>query len=130
MSSSPHDHVVLATHTSAPFSSTARADLPGAQRLAPVTVATIGHPDGGLVNTPPTREVAQQIEVRLNNALIGKPRSEQGWIVFRDLKPELFAVGNNLVGLRFTGTRPLTSAPLLIEKLEVQVDYRPVPDGP
>ena len=112
------------------LSDPAAADLPGAQRLAPVTVATIGHPDGGLVNTPPTREVAQQIEVRLNNALIGKPRSEQGWIVFRDLKPELFAVGNNLVGLRFTGTRPLTSAPLLIEKLEVQVDYRSVPDGP
>jgi len=41
------------------LSDPASAELPSAQRLAPGTVATIGHPAGGLINTPPIRDIAR-----------------------------------------------------------------------
>ena len=44
--------------------------------------------------------VKSLIEVRPNNTLPGKPVVEQGWLVFLRVAPELFAVGDNLVGLR------------------------------
>ena len=99
-------------------------DLPKDQRLPEVTVATIGHPGGRLVNTPAAKGIENLIEARLNNAHLGQPRPEDGWLVFAKLPPELFAVGPNLVGLRLTTSRPDRDDPILIEKLEVEVRYR------
>ena len=99
-------------------------DLPEEKRLQQVRVATIGHPEGRLLNIPPARGIENLIEARLNNALLGKPSPEDGWLVFDRLPPELFAVGPNLVGLRLTVPRPKAAEPILIEKLEVEVRYR------
>ena len=99
-------------------------DLPKDQRLPEVTVATIGHPGGRLVNTPAAKGIENLIEARLNNAHLGQPRPEDGWLVFAKLPSELFAVGPNLVGLRLTHPRPKAAEPILIEKLEVEVQYR------
>ena len=98
--------------------------LPEEKRLQQVRVATIGHPESRLLNIPPAREIENLIEARLNNAHLGKPSPEDGWLVFDRLPPELFAVGPNLVGLRLTHPRPKAAEPILIEKLEVEVRYR------
>ena len=98
--------------------------LPKGKRLQEVTVATIGHPDGGLLNIPPAKGIENLVEARLNNALLGKPISDGGWLVFDRLPPDLFAVGPNLVGLRLIQPRPKTAESILIEKLEVEVRYR------
>ena len=98
--------------------------LPTEKRLQKVRVATIGHPEGRLLNIPPARGIENLIEARLNNAPLGKPSPEGGWLVFDRLPPELFAVGPNLVGLRLTHPRPKAAEPILIEKLEVEVRYR------
>ncbi len=98
--------------------------LPKEERLQEVIVATIGHPDGRLLNIPPAKGIENLVEARLNNALLGKPISDGGWLVFDRLPPELFAVGPNLVGLRLTRPRPKTAESILIEKLEVEVRYR------
>ena len=96
--------------------------LPQSQRLEPVTVATIGH-KGRLENIPPAKGIEDRIEVRLNNALLGRPAVEKGWLVF-NVRPILFAVGNNLVGLRATQRPPQARAEITIEKLEIHVNYR------
>ena len=98
--------------------------LPTEKRLQQVRVATIGHPESRLLNIPPARGIENLIEARLNNAHLGKPSPEGGWLVFDRLPPELFAVGPNLVGLRLTHPRPKATEPILIEKLEVEVRYR------
>ncbi len=98
--------------------------LPEEKRLQQVRVATIGHPEGRLLNIPPARGIENLIEARLNNALLGKPSPEDGWLIFDRLPPELFAAGPNLVGLRLTHPRPKATEPILIEKLEVEVRYR------
>ena len=51
-------------------------------------MATIGHPDGGLKNIPPAKGVEDTIEARLNNAHLGKPSVEGGWLVFGDVPPK------------------------------------------
>ncbi len=99
-------------------------DLPKDQRLTQVTIATIGHRGGRLVNMPPAKSLADSIEVRLNNIPLAKPSVEGGWLVFASVPPELFAVGNNLVGLHVTNPRPEGQEQILIEKLEVHVKYQ------
>ena len=42
-----------------------------------------------------------QIEVRVNNILLGTPTVEEGWLVFA-VQPKFLAVGDNLVGVRVT----------------------------
>lgn len=106
------------------LSDAAAKGLPKEERLQEVIVATIGHPDGRLLNIPPAKGIENLVEARLNNALLGKPISDGGWLVFDRLAPDLFAVGPNLVGLRLTRPRPRTAESLLIEKLEVEVRYR------
>ena len=86
-------------------------------------IATKGHPRGGLRNTPPARGIEKEIEVRLNNLLLEAPRVDDGWLVFR-VDPVQCAVGDNLVGVRVKSRPPGTSARLLVEKLELHVDYR------
>ena len=98
--------------------------LPKEKRLQEVIVATIGHPDSRLLNIPAAKGIENLVEARLNNALLDKPISDGGWLVFDRLPPELFAVGPNLVGLRLTQPRPKTAESILIEKLEVEVRYR------
>ena len=46
------------------------ADLPEAERLQRVLVATIGHPDSRLENVPPAIGIERRVELRLNNALL------------------------------------------------------------
>ena len=77
-----------------------------------------------LYNSSPLEDVGKRIEVRINNLLLEEPVEEDGWLVFPGLDPDLFAVGTNLVGVRVTGRSPQASAPLYVEKLELQVDYR------
>ena len=76
-----------------------------------------------MANIPAARGIEKLIEARLNNAHLGKPRPEGGWLVFDRLSPDLFAPGSNLVGLRLTQPRPKAADPILIEKLEVEVRY-------
>lgn len=77
-----------------------------------------------LCNCPPVKGIQKRIEVRINNALLPEPSVEDGWLVFKSVKPELFAVGENLVGVRVAGRAPDAKRPLSIEKLELHVDYR------
>ena len=90
--------------------------------LERVTVATIGHP-GTLENTPAARGIEDQIEVRVNNILLGTPTVEEGWLVFA-VQPKFLAVGDNLVGVRATERPADARHQILIEKLEVHVEYR------
>lgn len=112
------------------LSDPAAKDLPEDQRLQPVTVATIGHPDT-LQNTPAAKEIENQIEVRVNNILLGTPTVEEGWLVFA-VQPKFLAIGDNLVGVRVTGCGKGIPAPIrstdtqhqiLIEKLEIHLEY-------
>jgi hypothetical protein len=99
-------------------------ELPKAERLEQVTIATRGHlQPGGLRNIPPAKSIVGQIELRLNNALLGGPWLEQGWLVFKAASNQ-FAVGHNLMGVRINQRPPMTTREVLIEKLEVHVFYR------
>ena len=91
-------------------------------RLQRVTVATIGHPDT-LQNTPAAKEIEDQIDVRINNILLGTPMVEEGWLVFA-VQPKFLAVGDNLVGVRVTERPADAQHQILIEKLEVHLEYR------
>ncbi len=93
--------------------------LPSSQRLEVVTVATKAHT---LQNIPPAVGIGNQIELRLNNTLLHPPVIEKGWLVF-SAQPNQFAVGNNLLGLRVTDRAPDAQGEVLIEKLEVHVNY-------
>ena len=97
-------------------------DLPEGQRLSPVTVATIGHP-GTLQNTPAAKGIEDQIEVRVNNILLGTPKVEEGWLVFA-VQPKFLAIGDNLVGVRVTQRPAEVRGQILIEKLEAHLEYR------
>ncbi|MBI83840.1 MAG: hypothetical protein CMJ81_11630 [Planctomycetaceae bacterium] len=104
------------------LSDPAAEKLPPDERLQPVLVATIGH-DGGLTNTPPARGIEKTVEVRLNNIKLGTARPEEGWLVFQHVPSDLFAVGENLVGVRVCSPRPDAQHAISIEKLEVHVNY-------
>jgi len=97
--------------------------LPDNMRLVPVTVTDFGHP-GGLINIPPAKGIEKLIELRLNNISLGQSAADGGWLVFDDVNPRLFAVGENLVGLRVSDRPEDAQDEILVEKLEVQVVYR------
>lgn len=100
-----------------------KPDPPGPNRLPRALIALfkrINH----LYNSSPQDDIGKRIEVRINNLLLGEPVVEDGWLVFPGLDPETFAQGTNLVGVRVTGRSPHAAAPLFVEKLELQVDYR------
>ncbi len=96
--------------------------LPDDERLDPVEIAQIGHPDRSLMNDPPARAIANRVEVRLNNLRLGPPTVQDGWLVY-PARPEQFAVGENLVGVRLSRGTP-GPQPVQIEKLEAHVRYR------
>ena len=101
------------------LSNPSAADLPATQRLPPVQVATIGHPDGELVNIPATQGVERAVQIRLNNALLEQPGIDDGWLVW-PVEGMLLAAGANLVGISAQGRAP--DAPqLVVEKLEIAV---------
>jgi len=95
---------------------------PVAQRLEPVIVATQAHPSP-LQNFPPERGIKEHIEVRINNILLGKAVVEGGWLAF-EARPKLFAVGENLIGVRILRRPADAREPIAIEKLEVHIEYR------
>ncbi|MCY3756882.1 MAG: family 10 glycosylhydrolase [Acidobacteria bacterium] len=100
-----------------------KPEPPGPKRMPRALIALfkrINH----LYNASPLEDIAKRIEVRINNLLLEEPVVEDGWLVFPGLDPNQFAVGTNLVGIRVTGRSPQADAPLFVEKLELQVDYR------
>ncbi len=107
----------------------AAAGLPEDQRLDPVLVREyivpkrVGGP--GPVphcTEPPGRGIEAQVEVRLNNQLLDGVQVEKGWLLYQ-VNPVLLAVGENLVGVRVTQRSPEVRGEVLVEKLELQVQY-------
>jgi hypothetical protein len=84
--------------------------LPTAERLEAVTMASHDPPGRRRRNIPPRRGIEKQVEARLNNALLGPPVVQKGWLVFR-ARPEQLAVGKNLVGLRVAQRRTPAERP-------------------
>ena len=105
------------------ISDPAAQHLPDGDRLDLATIATIVHPDNHLGNAPAAKGIEDQIELRLNNALLDRPTADQGWLVFK-ARPGQFAVGNNLIGLRVSERPPDAQGEVSVEKLEVHVTYR------
>ena len=70
----------------------------------------------------PARDIVKKIALRINNLLLEEPRAESGWLLF-DIKPRQLAVGENLIGVRVKD-RDSGIKPLVIEKLELSVQYR------
>ncbi len=77
-----------------------------------------------LYNSPPRKGIEKRLQVRINNLLLGEADVEAGWLVFRGLDPDVFAVGTNLVSVRINSRPPAVRAAMTIEKLELDVDYR------
>ena len=77
-----------------------------------------------LYNSPPAKGIEKRLEVRISNALLAEPCVEEGWLVFHDVNPRLFAVGNNLVSVLVTKCIPELAESILVEKLEVHVKYK------
>ena len=102
-------------------------DLPEDQRIPRGLIrktlpwGTFDGTQGRLYTTAPAKGIEDRIQLRLNNVLLEKPVIENGWLVFHSVPPELFAVGENLVGV---GLGPSSGQPLVIEKLEAHVKYR------
>ena len=94
------------------------------QRLITVKIATIGHPKGVLLNIPPNKGIEDLIQVRLNNLYLGKPIIRKGWLLFPRIPPEFFAVGKNLIGISLSKSRRRQKDQIMIEKLEVHVQYK------
>ena len=97
--------------------------LPDGERLEPATIATTKYPGGRLDTIAPAKGIENQIELRLNNALLDGPAVDGGWLVF-EVKPDRFAIGDNLIGLRVSGRPPDAPGEVTVEKLEVRVSYR------
>ena len=76
-----------------------------------------------LHTSPPRRGIEAGLEVRVNGALLDKGLAEEGWIIYRP-DPDLFAVGENLIGILAKGRKAGDPA-MTVEKLEVRVDYLP-----
>lgn len=76
-----------------------------------------------LYTSPPRRGIEAGLEVRVNGALLDKGGSEEGWIIYRP-DPDLFAVGENLIGILAKGRKAGDPA-MTVEKVEVRVDYLP-----
>ena len=104
------------------LSDTSARAMPAADRMDPVEIAQIGHKDRSLMNDPPARALPDRVEVRLNNAFLGLPSIQDGWLVYGAL-PDQFAVGENLVGVRLARGTPARH-PVQIEKLEAHVRYK------
>ena len=103
------------------LSDPAAQHLPAAQKVEPVSINPFWDRDQ-LYTAPPCRNLAGQLEVRLNNILLSACIIEAGWFVFA-VDPLVPAVGENLVGLRLPGRNP-HAAPATVEKIELHANYR------
>ena len=63
------------------------------------------------------------LEARLNGTLVPPPEVHELWSEFAP-SPKLFAVGSNLISVRFTKPQSDTESDVAIEKVEVDVAYR------
>jgi hypothetical protein len=98
-------------------------DLPAAERLEAVTMASHDQPGRKRGNVPPRKGIEKHVEVRLNNALLGTPSVRDGWLVF-PVRPRQLAVGKNLIGVRLDQRRASGPGPVVIEMLEIEVTYK------
>ena len=103
---------------------------------------SIGDEEGLAANDTP-KESGEQIEVRINNILLGRARVETraegqrlgdipqpaprevDWFVF-PVSPRHLAVDDNLIGVRLSQPPHDAAAPVKIEKLELHVRYRQI----
>ena len=69
------------------------------------------------------KKLKNRIELRINNVLLGKPAIEARWLVYRNLDPVLFAMGESLVSVRINGKTAEENAEMTIEKIELDVEY-------
>jgi len=76
-----------------------------------------------VTNHPPSKDVNEHIEVRINNILLERAVIERGWLMFK-VQPKQLAVGDNLVGIRLTERAAGAVEPMLVEKVELHVKYR------
>ena len=103
------------------LSDSSAEDLPANERLQTAIIAA--SKVHNLKTIPPAKKIVDQIELRLNNALLDRPTVEEGWLVFT-VQPDQFAIGNNLIGLCIKERSSDASGDISVEKLEVQVKYR------
>jgi hypothetical protein len=103
------------------LSDPASSHIPESEKVDSVIVNPFWDRDG-TKTSPPRKDVAQRLRVRVNNVLLKEPSVEDGWFVFAP-DPAVLSVGENLVGILVRG-RDLHSAPVSLEKLEVHVRYR------
>jgi len=75
--------------------------------------------------TPPKRGIEKDIEVRINNILLDGAREDDSWLLF-GVAPNQLATGANLVGVRIAQRASRIAEPMLIEKLELSVIYKPL----
>lgn len=101
---------------------TAKA-LSASQRLKEVIMASHDRPNRTRLNIPPAKGIEKQIELRLNNILLGPVTVEDGWVVF-PAKVNQLAMGSNLVGVRINERSLAANESVTIEMLEVQVRYK------
>jgi len=74
-------------------------------------------------NIPPAIGIEEFIEVRVNNILLAPAKVEGGWLVFT-VQPQQLTVGDNLVGVKVTKRPPDVRDKIIIEKLELHINYR------
>lgn len=123
------------------LSDPAAAALPATKRLEEIVVGNQGRPGAPNMayrNTPPAKGIERLIEVRINNILLGPATIEggdlvlmqagddfqegMGWLAF-PVDPRQLAVGENLVGVRVTSRPAEVREEIIIERLELHVDY-------
>ena len=71
-----------------------------------------------LFTLPPTTDTVERLRVRVNNFPLTNCRVEAGWFVF-DASPDIFAVGENLIGISLPAVT--TESSMTVEKLEAHV---------
>lgn len=96
------------------------ADQPLSGRLQPANIVT--SKVHTLETIPPASDIVENLELRVNNALLDSPSADGGWLVF-PARPDQFAIGNNLIGMRVNRRDVKAHDPMSIEKLEVHVRY-------
>ena len=88
-----------------------------ADRVQAVSVNSFWDGDQ-LFTLPPTTDTVERLRVRVNNFPLTNCRVEAGWFVF-DASPDIFAVGENLIGISLPAVT--TESSMTVEKLEAHV---------
>ena len=96
----------------------AAADLPPEAAIEPAEISSFWGVKVRL-NTPPRKGIEDVVEARLNNAPLGKPTVDGGWLVFYP-GASVVAAGENLIGLLIAGT-DASLTEITVEKVELRV---------